>query len=552
MKNYFQFVKTEAGRLNRTMVLMTVTAGIANGLAVATAIQTAAKLKPGSLHFSSFFLFASLMGLFWFCKRYSMNESTKMVEEVVRIIRLRILGKLKTTDLLGLESIDKGIFYSALATDAATISYSTTIAVNAVSSMIMLTFIIIYIGVMSFKALLVSVGIVGLMIMLYLRNEKQIADSLQKSAVCENTFMDNLGGLLNGFKELKMNRRKYQDFSQGELDSVINSSTDLRIDAGLRLNVTILLSQTFLLLSIGGILFLLPQIDKSEIPIIPKLIALIIFTAGPIGDFAMAIPAVSRAEAAINNIRSLEELIDQGQSKNELISDEQAIEEMAWSKINLDDIFFQFPIKENGRTFNIGPIELEFHQGEITFIVGGNGSGKSTFLKVLTSLYTPNRGHIRLDDTEVTPYNRASYRNLFSTIFTDYYLFKRLIGIDQPDSELVRNLLSQMELADKTSIENGVITNRDLSTGQKKRLTLIISVLEDKPIMLFDEWAADQDPVFRKFFYDVLLPELKAKGKTIIAVTHDDNYFYAADRIYKMEYGRCLPYDYRAQQRREK
>lgn len=543
MKNYFEFVKAEAGHFNKTMALMTVIAGIANGLAVATAIHAAGKLKPGSLHFREFLLFTSLMALFWYCKRYSMNESTRLVEEVVRIIRHRILAKLKSTDLLGMEGIDKGIFYSSLAMDANTISASTTLAVNAISSAIMLVFIIIYIGVMSFKALLISVGIVGFMVLLYLRNEKEIASALQKSASCENSFMDNLGGLLNGFKELKMNRRKYEDFSEEELSKVIDGSTEQRIKAGLKLNVTILLSQSFLLISIGCILFILPQLDKSEIPIIPKLIAFLIFTAGPISDFAIAIPAMSRAEAAINNIRTLEGLIDQGQSRNELICDQQEIVELDWNKIILKDVFFQFPQKENGKPFSIGPMHLEFHKGEITFIVGGNGSGKSTFLKVLASLYPLSSGHILLDDNEITPYNKASYRNIFSVIFTDYYLFRRLIGIDQPDSELVSTLLSQMELIDKTSIEDGVITNRDLSTGQKKRLSLITSVLENKQVIIFDEWAADQDPVFRKYFYNVLLPELKAQGKTIIAVTHDDNYFYASDRIYKMEYGRCVRYD---------
>lgn len=544
MKNYFEFVKAEAGHFNKTMALMTAVAGIANGLAVATAIHTAGKLKPGNLHFREFFLFSSLMALFWYCKRYSMNESTKLVEEVVRIIRHRILAKLRSTDLLGMEGIDKGIFYSSLAMDANTISSSTTLAVNAISSMIMLVFIITYIGFMSMKALFISVGIVGFMVLLYLRNEKQIASALQKSAVCENNFMDNLGGLLNGFKELKMNRRKYEDFSDEELYKVIDESTEQRVKAGLKLNVTILLSQSFLLIAIGCILFVLPQLDKSEIPIIPKLIAFLIFTAGPISDFAIAIPAMSRAEAAINNIRSLESLIDLGQSRNEVICDEQEIVDLEWNTIVMKDVFFQFPQKANGRPFSIGPMNLEFKKGEITFIVGGNGSGKSTFLKVLSSLYPLNSGHLLLDDVEITPYNKASYRNIFSVIFTDYHLFKRLIGIEQPDDELVRNLLSQMELLDKTSIENGVITNRDLSTGQKKRLSLITSVLENKQVIIFDEWAADQDPVFRKYFYNVLMPELKAKGKTIIAVTHDDNYFYASDRIYKMEYGSCVRYEH--------
>lgn len=543
MKHYFEFVKAEAGRFNRTMAFMTVVAGIANGLAVATAIHTAGQLKPGSLHFQELLLFVSLMALFWYCKRYSMNESTRLVEEVVRIIRHRILGKLRNTDLLAFEGVDKGIFYSSLAIDANTISASTTLAVNATSSIIMLGFIIIYIGVMSLKALFISVGIVGFMVLLYLRNEKQIATALQRSASYENHFMDNLGGLLNGFKELKMDRRKYEDFSEEEIYKVIDFSTEQRVEAGLRLNVTTLLSQSFLLIAIGCILFILPQLDTSEIPIIPKLIAFLIFTAGPISDFAIAIPAISRAEAAINNIRTLEGFIDQGQSRNEVLCEEHEVVALQWNQIALRDIFFQFPQKENGRPFNIGPMSLEFHKGEITFIVGGNGSGKSTFLKVLISLYPLNSGHIFLDDTEVTPMNKASYRNIFSVIFTDYHLFKRLIGIDAPDSDLVRTLLSQMELLDKTSIENGVITNRDLSTGQKKRLSLIISVLENKDVIIFDEWAADQDPIFRKYFYEALLPELKAKGKTIIAVTHDDRYFHVADRIYKMEYGACMAYE---------
>nr|WP_320012250.1 cyclic peptide export ABC transporter [uncultured Desulfobulbus sp.] len=524
------------------MIFMTIAAGIANGLAVATAIHTAGKLQPGSLHFQEFFLFVSLMALFWYCKRYSINESTRLVENIVRVLRLRILGKLNDTDLLGLESIDKGIFYSALAADTATISLSTNVAINAISSAVMLSFIIIYIAFMSVEAVLITIGIVSFIVILYLKNEKQITALLQKSAANENVFMDNLNGLLNGFKELKLNRRKYQDFSQDELHTTIDTSTNLRVEAGLKLNVTILLSQSFLLFSISGILFLLPQIDQNQISLIPKLIALIIFTSDPVGNLATAIPAVSRAEAAINNIRTLENLIDQGQNQQEQISGQQPITDLNWSRICLDDIFFQFPLRANGRPFHIGPMQLEFHKGEITFIVGGNGSGKSTFLKVLTSLYPPDSGRILLDTTEITPFNKASYRNLFSTIFSDYYLFGRLIGIEEPDSEKLDTLLAQMELSHKTSIAEGVVTNRDLSTGQKKRLALIISVLEDKPVMIFDEWAADQDPIFRKFFYKVLLPELKAKGKTIIAVTHDDTYFDAADRIYKMEYGRCVPY----------
>lgn len=542
MKNYLSFIKDESGTVRKSMIIMTSIAGIANGLAVSTAIHTAEQLKPGELHFREFLLFCSLMVLFWYCKRFSMNESTKMVEKIISSLRMRILGKLKTTNLVNFESIDKGIFYSALSEDVTTISTSTNLAVNAMSSAVMLVFIISYIAVLSMKGLFISLAIIGLMVLMYLRNEKKIASLFKKSSIAENTFMENLGGLMLGFKDLKLNRRKYKEFNDLELEEVITESADHRVDAGLRMNVTIILAQTFLLLAIGGMLFILPQFDKDNIDIIPKLVALLIFASGPISDFAVAIPAMARAEAAINNVRFLEELIDEGQSRGEKIAEDQPIRDIKWDTISLRDVSFQFPHRFNGRPFKIGPVDLDFKKGEITFIVGGNGSGKSTFLKVLTSLYAPEQGVIRLNDTEIDAFNRASYRNLFSTIFSDYTLFRRLLGIDPPDSSLINELLRTMELEEKTSIEAGAITNRDLSSGQKKRLALIVSILEDKPVMVFDEWAADQDPVFRKFFYDNLLPELKAKGKTIIAVTHDDKYFDTADSIYKMEYGRFVPF----------
>ena len=72
------------------------------------------------------------------------------------------------------------------------------------------------------------------------------------------------------------------------------------------------------------------------------------------------------------------------------------------------------------------------------------------------------------------------------------------------------------------------------------RKALISALLEDREIYIFDEWAADQDPQFRKRFYEKIIPELKQKGKTIFAVTHDDHYWNLADIVVKMEYGRIV------------
>jgi len=190
--------------------------------------------------------------------------------------------------------------------------------------------------------------------------------------------------------------------------------------------------------------------------------------------------------------------------------------------------------------FSVGPLDMTLNQGEMLFIVGGNGSSKSTLLKLLTGLYYPATGFLSVDDDEIDQSHYHNYRELFSIIFTDFHLFDKLYGLHQIDEQLLKSLLHSMQLDKKTHYLDGQFTNLNLSTGQKKRLAFITAILEDKPIYVFDELAADQDPAFRQYFYEVVLQELKQQGKTIIAVTHDDKYFHVADRVLKMEYGQIV------------
>ncbi|MCX6635946.1 MAG: ATP-binding cassette domain-containing protein, partial [Acidobacteria bacterium] len=169
---------------------------------------------------------------------------------------------------------------------------------------------------------------------------------------------------------------------------------------------------------------------------------------------------------------------------------------------------------------------------------GGNGSGKTTLLKLFTALYQPMQGCIRVDGSEITAANVQSYRNLFSAIFSDFHLFDKLHGLRDIAPERVDDLLRRMDISQKTAFRDGRFSNILLSTGQRKRLALVVSYLEDKPVYVFDEVAADQDPRFRGYFYETLLPELKRAGKTVVVVTHDDRYFHVADRVLGMDYGK--------------
>jgi putative pyoverdin transport system ATP-binding/permease protein len=171
------------------------------------------------------------------------------------------------------------------------------------------------------------------------------------------------------------------------------------------------------------------------------------------------------------------------------------------------------------------------------FIVGGNGSGKSTLLRILTGLYHSQSGSITMDGTLISQETAVWYRSHFAVVFSEYHLFDRLYGLGNVPAERVNEMLQLMQLTDKTAYKNGRFTSLDLSHGQRKRLALLVALLEDRPILVLDEWAADQDPPFRRFFYEELLPQLKQQGKAIVAVTHDDKYFDRADRVVKMEYG---------------
>jgi putative ATP-binding cassette transporter len=206
-------------------------------------------------------------------------------------------------------------------------------------------------------------------------------------------------------------------------------------------------------------------------------------------------------------------------------------------------IRFSYVDRFSEKAFQIGPIDFDLEPGELVFITGGNGSGKSTFLRVLSGLYPPDSGEITLDGRRITDLTRDEYRSLISGIFFDYHLFKRLYGITDPDPSEVDRLLTQFRLAEKTGLTDGEFRTLDLSGGQRRRLALIVSLLEKRPILLLDEWTAEQDPEFRRKFYDELLPNLMEAGTTVVVITHDDRYLDELDlpaRRIRMDEGRIV------------
>ena len=189
-------------------------------------------------------------------------------------------------------------------------------------------------------------------------------------------------------------------------------------------------------------------------------------------------------------------------------------------------------------------LSLALRPAEVVFVVGGNGSGKTTLAKLLVGLYEPEDGDVVLDGKVVSQAERESYRQLFSAVFSDFHIFDAALGLDADDGDArASELLEALALSHKVRIDSGVFSTTKLSTGQQKRLALLIACLEDRPICVFDEWAKDQDPSYKDVFYTEILPSLRARGKCVLVITHDDRYFHLADRCLKLEYGRLLGED---------
>ncbi|MFP2426120.1 multidrug ABC transporter permease/ATP-binding protein [Enterobacter ludwigii] len=207
-----------------------------------------------------------------------------------------------------------------------------------------------------------------------------------------------------------------------------------------------------------------------------------------------------------------------------------------WQTLELRNVMFRY----QDNAFSVGPVNLTIHRGELLFLIGGNGSGKSTLAMLLTGLYQPQSGEILLDGKALSAEKPEDYRKLFSAVFTDVWLFDHLLGPEgqQANPALVEKWLGQLQMSHKLELQDGKILNLKLSKGQKKRVALLLALAEERDIILLDEWAADQDPHFRREFYQVLLPLMKAMGKTIFAISHDDHYFIHADRLLEMRDGK--------------
>ncbi|WP_108662005.1 cyclic peptide export ABC transporter [Acuticoccus kandeliae] len=525
-----------AGDERNRIVLATIAAGVAMGAVLAVVNTVTEYDKNASAQVTLIGVFILSCATFLYAKSYALNGTARVVEALLDRTRTRFAEKIRRADMRSIEGLQRRIAVT-LPRDTQTLSEAGTIIVHGFSSGVMLCFSAFYVATLSLLAFAITIVLFGSAVYFYKRSQERSADILRSAAQADTQFYNAFLNLLNGFKEVKISTARGDDLQENYIATLSEATHHHRVASAQRFNAGANITNFFFYLLMGVLVFGLPQNEDSA-EVAAKVINVVIFVGSAIEIVLRALPMLARANFAIDNLEELERKLD--------AADEKAAESTAKDAPVLKEgiscrmISYSYFDPAGQPLFSVGPLDLEIKAGEVLFIVGGNGSGKSTLLRLVTRLYEPQSGVMMWDGRRVDQSNLTDYRNLFSAIFSDFHLFDRLYGLDGVDPDTVQGLLERMQLQHKTRYEDGRFSEINLSTGQRKRLALLTTLLEGKQISIFDEWAADQDPEFRKYFYEVLVPEWRSQGKTLVIVSHDDRYFHVADRVIFMEDGRTV------------
>lgn len=533
-----EFIRRAPARDIRAMVALALVAGLANAFLIVVVNEVTGEIagggRPGLWAWVGF---ALAFGLFYQCNNVALLRANVVIERLLKGLRTDVMDKLRRSELQTVDRLGRGGLYTLVSQETNHLSVTFPLMVSGAQQAILLAMSLFYLAWLSPAALGVFLLAVGLGYVGYRMVGKGLRAAMAAIQERQARMVDAIGDIIHGAKELRLNQRKsddvfalYRDMSQSVEGLLISTG---EIWAALLLMGAFV---TYAMLGVAGFVF------PAEVPdfnrIVFQVIPVLLFCMGPLTKLVAQSPMYLRADVGLKSILDIDRQLSEagGIATHEARDLSKAYTDFL--TLSFDRLRFSYRDAQGARTFTVGPLDLSVRRGETVFLVGGNGSGKSTVLRLLTGLLPAEGGTIRVDGTAVEGRAVAGYRELFSAIFVDFHLFDRLYGLEGVDPARVNGMIEEMELGGKVAYENGRFTQLNLSTGQRKRLGLIAALLEDRPVYVFDEWSAEQDIRFREYFYTRVLPDLKARGKTVIAVTHDDRHWSVADRLVRMDLGR--------------
>lgn len=479
--------------------------------------------------------FLAALGGFWLCQVWLVRRMATDLEEVVDGLRLRLLDRVRHADLLKLEKFGQTPLFESISQASQTISQNSQFLALTLQSMLLTLAILVYVALINGLAFMLIGGLLALGTWAYVRLGRELQAQQKRLMAEEAELFDCVSDLFDGFKEQRLNAAR-SDGLNGAFADASARTVSARNIVHMHSWQQFIFGEMAFNLMLGLVIFVAPVYAKGFSTEMAQVAAAVLFMSAPVFGLMQSLAIMSAAEAAAGRMLELE---PQLAALAEAGSDGPGQPLPAdFSELAMEGVSFTFPARDGEAGFAVGPFDLTLRRGEVVFITGGNGSGKSTFVKLLTGLYRPTSGRLSLDGVPVGTDRLAAWRENMATVFADFHLFARLYGTPHPDPDEADRLMSWLEMEKVTELRGDRFGRRDLSAGQRKRLGLVAALLEGKPILILDEWAADQDPHFRHKFYREIVPALKERGLTIIAVTHDDHYFDMADRRLHMEEGR--------------
>ena len=454
-------------------------------------------------------------------------------------LRTELSRQVLATPLSRLEELGPPKIMSVLTNDIGTISNSVAVIPVMVINGAIATACLVYMASISLKLFGILMVLFVFGVVTYHIAFTKCVEKFNMARRIDDRLLYYFRGLTEGTKELMLSSPRREAFV-GSLGECADSQRGLRMTANMILGGVNAWGQLLTFVVIGGLLLFGQRMGGVDHPDLARYVVVLIYIMTPLQVFLNTMPQLGQANAAVSKIDEMGfSLRPSAMATNAL--DDNGLPDTEWRALKLDSVTYSYTHAdgEDGRyEFSLGPIDLEFQPGSLVFLIGGNGCGKTSLAKLLLGFYSPESGSILLDGTAINPENNEGYQRYFSAVFSDFFLFDELLGVNGADvGERVKSYLKELNLEKKVRLEDGAWSTTSLSQGQRKRLALLVAYLEDRQIYLFDEWAADQDPAFKNVFYEALLPELKNRGKTVFVISHDDHYYRVADRIIKMSDG---------------
>src|ERR1044071_1504230 len=522
---------------SRLLVTIILVAGIISGLSNTALIATINSTlnRTGAPTSTQVLAFAGLCLVLASMRFVSGAVLFLLMKRVMVSLRLQLCRKILTAPLRALEQLGSPRLYATLTGDVPGIANAFVFLPLLCMNLAILLGCLFYMCWLSPLLLLGALVFMGIGIISHQLPVKKALKYFERAREKTDALFEQLRSLVEGTKELKLHRRRRNAFYSELLEPTARASQQENATGDIIWTAAGSWGQILFFIFIGLVLFLVPTLSPRNSIVLTGYTLTVMYMMGPLEFVLNFVPELTRANVAMKKIDAITESLDE-QFVTEAAPDAEVTP--SWNSLELVGIQHSYRHEDEEAEFSLGPLDLSLRPGELVFITGGNGSGKTTLAKLLIGLYIPQQGEIRLDGQTITDERRDDYRQLFSAVFSDFYLFENLLGLSDFNIDTrAQDYLAKLQLDRCVQIKDRTLSTLELSQGQRKRLALLTAYLEDRPIYVFDEWAADQDPQFKEIFYFELLPRLKAAGKTAIVISHDDQYYHVADRVIKLNYG---------------